>query len=547
LLARLHGRSGFTAAAFAIVLVAAALRFWALDTGLPHPLTRPDEEVVLAQTRAPASGQADVQWAIYPSAYVYLTWAWGELGLYAGEALGFFPPGDYLTVLRENPARLILVNRVFSALVGTATVAAVIAVARAALGRPAALAAGLLLATNFLHARDSHAVKPDVLFALGALLSVWAMVPLARRATLGRAAVVGIAIGLTLATKYPAVLLLAPAYLAAVVGSAARGWRRFVPPAALMIGLVAAAVFVATSPFLVLNPKSRAGILSLVMTLLPQSVPGVVTAAPATRPWWEGFAYHAGFSLRYGAGLLPTLAFPIALVWAFVSRRMLPLLGACFAVIYFAVLGTSTVNLARYMTPLTPLLALLVAGMLAAAAERVGTGRARWAALAAAVVLLAAEPLASAIAYDRIAARTDTRVLATEWMTKELPPGANVEVLGTAIWIYGIPKMPPGVVVRHAPPDPVKLAAIGVTHVLTHDHVLPYSHLDPAVMSSLAPHLRLLVEFDPFAHDGPKPIFEAGDAHFIPVHGFRGVVRPGPVIRIYAFEPQAAAGSSSSR
>src|SRR5206468_1935973 len=81
----------------------------------------------------------------------------------------------------------------------------------------------------FLHARDSHAAKPDVLFALGALVSLWAMVPLARRATLRRAAVAGLAVGITLAVKYPAVILLVPGYVAAALGSPARGWRRLEP------------------------------------------------------------------------------------------------------------------------------------------------------------------------------------------------------------------------------------------------------------------------------------------------------------------------------
>src|SRR5207244_846924 len=165
------GEWAFRAAALAVVALAGALRFWALDLGLPHPLARPDEEVVLAQTEAPARGEVLLDWSIYPGAYVDLTWAWGAAGLRAGRLLGCFPPGGYLSVLREHPERLILVDRVLSAAAGTATVALLVAGARAALGPGAALAAGVLLASSFLHARDSHAAKPDVLFALGALVS----------------------------------------------------------------------------------------------------------------------------------------------------------------------------------------------------------------------------------------------------------------------------------------------------------------------------------------------------------------------------------------
>jgi hypothetical protein len=47
--------------AAAVVALAAVVRFWGLDIGLPHRMARPDEGVVLAATRAPASGSASVQ------------------------------------------------------------------------------------------------------------------------------------------------------------------------------------------------------------------------------------------------------------------------------------------------------------------------------------------------------------------------------------------------------------------------------------------------------------------------------------------------------
>ena len=520
------GERAFRAAALAVVALAGALRFWALDVGLPHPLARPDEEVVLAQTEAPARGEVLLDWSIYPGAYVDLTWAWGAAGLRAGRLLGCFPPGGYLSVLREHPERLILVDRVLSAAAGTATVALLVAGARAALGPGAALAAGALLASSFLHARDSHAAKPDVLFALGALVSLWAMVPLARGTTLRRAAVAGLAVGLTLSVKYPAVILLVPGYVAAALGSPARGWRRLVPAPAAVVGAVAAAVFLASSPSLLLNPRNREGLALLLSTLVPHGVPGAIS--PPDHPWWGGFAYHACFSLRYGAGLVPTLLAPVAVVWGAASRRRLLVLTAVFAVAYYAVVGISPVNQARYMTPLLPVLALLEGGLLGRVLAR------RPLVLLAAVLVLVAEPLASAVAHDRIASRTDTRVLATRWMGEHLPRGAQVEIVGTRLWVYGVPQMPPGIEARHAVPEPGALAAAGIGYVLTHDHPLPFSHVDPEVMEGLADHVRLLKDFNPFVGDGAGAVFEPADAYYIPFHGFGAVERPGPRVRIYA-------------
>ena len=153
-------------------------------------------------------------------------------------------------------------------------------------------------------------------------------------------------------------------------------------------GAVGALVFVATSPTVVTDPATRSTVVFLVRTLLPTGMPGSIVASaptavtaepggpvsPYTGPWWKGFAYHATFSLRYGAGLLPTLLLPLAVLWGVASRRPLLVLTAVFAVAYYLVVGLSPVNLARYMTPMLPTLALLEAAMLAAAVRAL----ARW-------------------------------------------------------------------------------------------------------------------------------------------------------------------------
>ena len=80
------------------------------------------------------------------------------------------------------------------------------------------------------------------------------------------------------------------------------------------------------------------------------------------------------------------------------------------------------------------------------------------------------------------------------------------------------------------------LARAGIGYVLTHTHVLFSSRVNPDIMRRLAPHLRLLVEFDPFVAGRKDAVFEARDAYYVPMASFGAVTRPGPVIRIYAFE-----------
>jgi 4-amino-4-deoxy-L-arabinose transferase-like glycosyltransferase len=543
------GANAYRVGAAAILVLAALLRFWALDSGLPNIRTRPDETEVINSTLGPARGDFDVDWVVYPSAYVYACWIWGEVGIRTGQALGVVPVGAYSAVLRRSPAHVYLIQRVFSAAAGVAAVWLLMILARRGLGRAPALASGLLLATCFLHVRDSHAAKPDVLLSLAVLVALLSMLPLARRASLGRGILAGVGVGFAMAVKYPGVVLLVPAYAAAVMGSQARGWRRWLPAPALAAGAAAALVFVATSPYLVLNRESIAMLRRTLGFVFPnlflesiaeeqaQALPLLEGPEPSeygSTRWWGTLLYHARFSLWYGIGVLPTLLAPFAVAWGFASRRVACVLAATFAVAYYLMVGVSPAMMARYMTPLVPALFLLEAGMLFDAAGRYARSRALLA-LGLVMLVLVAEPLASAIAHNRIAARTDTRVLATRWLSENLPSGTRLGVHGARFWIWGTPMVPRGVRIVQADQGAAALAEAGVSHVMTHDHELFWSTVDPELLESLSPRLELLAEFTPFGEEA-RPVFETADAFYIPFHAFSGVQRPGPTVRIYAFD-----------
>ena len=532
----------------ALLALGGALRFWGLDQGLPFTMSRPDEREALEHTIAFPTGNLDPDWLVYPNPFFWLLWGWISAALALGRLVDPSLP-DYATFLRERMAEAILIGRVLAALVGTGTIAIVWTLARRVSGALAAVIASTLLAVCFLHVRDSHAMKADVFLTAIVAPILWVIAAWVRRPQRTRAVAAGAAIGLGTSLKYPAILLLFSVWHGDAILRRHLGWRLLLPGlATLGIATVALAVFLVLNPFL----WSDLGRFERIFTFSFWAVYGqqhsLTAAANALDTAWHwlasrSFGYHATVSLRYGFGLAMALLAPVLVARGLRTDRPVFLrLAAGFCVLYFFVIGLSQVTQSRYVTPILPLLALLAGDTVSAIAARIRPRVARAGLVLGCIVLLGAEPLASSIAHNRIAARTDTRVLAQRWMAEHLPAGAVVARLGSGFFPIADPELPPGLVAAKLPLGSTALDDHGVGWVVTHEHPLPFSRPLPAQMQRLAPRLTLLATFSPF-REGPAGLFEDLDAYYIPIGQFTGVERPGPIVRIYRWNPMTRTGS----
>lgn len=559
----------------ATLVAAALLRLWAIDFGLPHPRTRPDELVVVDLSAIPLDGQADIGWPIYPHTYIYLLAAWGGTLTSVGQAIGLLEGDSYRELLESDPARIYLILRLLSPLLGTLAVWLAIRLGASAFSRPVGLGAGWIVATNFLHVRDSHTIKPDVVLSLAILIALAGAVPLARQATPKRGIAAGAAIAAAIGAKYPGVMVAPAIYWAAIMGSAGaagrlfRSWRSLFPPAGLAAAGATIAIFFVTNPFVFLSEASVAVWQDLARANLPmffeQAEPeeddligsgheqfeklARLGNLPdyADKPWWSGLAFHTGFSLREGCGLLFLLMTPFALLWGLAARgqpRAFALPAVIGALGYFALFAISPAQMSRYMTPIIPVLGLLIMGLVGAGVSRASERAPALRRFAPAIVialalLIGADSTAKSLAHNRIIAAEDTRNLATQWLAENTERGARIKVVGTLFMPYGQPAMPKGRWASLAPPTVQGLVDDRVGYVLVHEHYLFSSTIDPDEYRPLEPHLELLVEFDPYEGGAGSPgeiLYETADAYYVPSDGFEHQTRPGPVVRIYRFD-----------
>src|SRR5262249_36987545 len=113
--------------------------------------------------------------------------------------------------------------------------------------------------------------------------------------------------------------------------------------------------------------------------------------------------------------------------------------------------------------------------------------------------------------------------------------GTRVTILGTRVWPFGAPEIPPELTRLPSPPERGSLAPGDL--IVAHDHpLLPFSRVSPNDLDAAAPCRTEIARFSPFGPSWQRSRFGPADASYIRIAGFRGVERPGPIVTIWRVE-----------
>jgi 4-amino-4-deoxy-L-arabinose transferase-like glycosyltransferase len=348
----------------ALVAGAGAIRLVGIQYGLPFPLLNPDEANIVPRAwRMSHGGGLDPDWFDYPTLLMYTL---APFQNWSSEP-------DYLV------ARLVLVGLALGG------IGAAWWLGNRAYGFLAGFVAAAVTAVATVHVEYSRMAVTDVPLTLGVAATLALLVR-------GQLLPAGIAIGLTASFKYPGFVLLVP-LLVAGWGH----WRRLAVAAAL-----APAAFLATSPYFAVH--------------LGEAIDDVGRVQRDGRRGWLGFEDDPwtpiAFLDRVWEGIGPALLIAlVGLAVALVRRTLADRVLAAFVVAYFVTLLPLDAHFDRYVLPLVPAL---------------GTLAGRFRALAPVTLLLLVIPVVWSIRETRPLVHTDTRVVAHDWMDRNLTPGVLV-------------------------------------------------------------------------------------------------------------------------
>ena len=403
----LAARLGWPALVVGLFAGALILRLWGLKTGLPYVYNADENSHFVPRAIGMFGHDLNPDYFINPPAYTYVLHAlftvrWGTDPAVIGGAFA------------ADPTTAFALARAASGFLGALAVA-LLAIAGARLfedKRVGALAAALL-AVAFLPVHYSHFALNDVPTLAPLCAALIGIAGIYRTGRTREYVLAGVALGVAIATKYQAgivlVTLVAAAFASPVVHARVRNL-------ALALGLLVAG-FVAANPYALLDHQAFREALEK-QTETAGEEGGKLGLANTL-----GWRYYLG-TFTWGFGWLPSvfaLGGAVALV---VRQRRLAILLAPAPLLLFLYLGEQARFFARWMLPIYPILCLLAAYAAVALVDRL---RVRPALVARRAVGAAArQGLVFSVHNDLVLARADTRWEAREWMKANIPAGSNI-------------------------------------------------------------------------------------------------------------------------
>ena len=508
-----------------IVVIGAVLRSFPIWFGLPYPQTRPDEETAIGKALSALDGDPNPRFFHWPSLTFYLFA--GVLWL-AQRSQAVLADARDLSFSEQA-----LVTRGLVALAGTATILVLFRMARRIDGDRVALIASAFLAVAVLHVRDSHFAMTDVWMTLllwGSLRLLIDVLAAAPETVVGICLRAGFIAGLAASTKYSAAaiamsMVVAQVQLVVREPGRAVSWRGWMPMVAFGVTMLAG--FAVGTPYAVLDSVTFWRDLTSDFEHLAEGHRDIHLG--------RGWTYHATHSLLYGLGM-PLYAAALAGIVPFV-RHHRPAAGVllAFGAAYYCAVGSGYTVFFRYMLPLVPLLSLTGAiGVSRTAdwlADRLRTSRP--AALAALLAVTGGPSLVQSAWFDLLLARTDTRVLASRWLTERIQPGDSVYDAGSAYTRLDIWHTP----FERVEFDPTARTFIGGRQpdwLVLQESALPaYARTPPGVRELAASEYDRVFAVRGMKEGARPGLYDQQDAFFLPLSGFSGIERPGPDITVY--------------
>ncbi len=418
----------------AILVLALFLRLWGITWGLPNQQRvlsyHPDEGVNLVSgvlDEGQPRPHLDLKFYHYGALYFY---AWqGSVAINRSYGAIKLPATGQPDVnIPDSTAAMILVGRLLTVLCGVLTVGFLMVLGQRMFHRNVGLLAALIYAIIPAAVVNGHYATVDVPATLMITLALLAGYKLRGQSSIKSIVIAGIVCGLASAAKYNALLVVfAPAYL--LLSQTEIKLSNRLRNLAVLGGFTLIG-FIVGCFGAVLNFESFKHDFLFELTKSSQGM-GLLFADTG-----NGILYTITNSFRYGMGIPMFCLFGIALVWAGIKKTPEDKFLLSYFVLYFLVIGFSKVHFLRYIVPLSPVAAILIARVIVYN----WTGSTFTRAIRFGSVVVIGITLLNSLAMDSVMTKPDPRDTALEYVLQKYA-GQSIGFVTTP-WYYTPPISP---------------------------------------------------------------------------------------------------------
>ena len=423
--------TGHRALLCAILLVAAAVRLYGINFGLPS-LNDPDEPLfVMLAIDMLRHHTLNPHWFGHPGTITLYSLALtlaltGAFYLATGQAVGL---KGLIAAAYSNPGLFFLPARVMIAACGVLCVWLTWRLGRKLGGPAVGLTAAALLAVNAIHVEQSQIIRTDIQAGVFMLLCALSSGEVLRRGWRRDYVLAGLFAGLACAVKWPAALIFISPLSATFYH--VRDYRNVLVPL-FLLGFSAFAGLVIASPYLLIDYHTV--IVDLTAEGRPYHPGGTGTG------FLGNFLWYLDHPLLSSLGVLGLVLAIVGLVWRVRRDPAWAVAVLPGVLVFFVLLCAQSLRWDRWLVPFLPFLAIAAARALCGLGElAVGKfGRnARWAMPVALVVVMV--PMLLVTRARAIERQHDTRQMASGWILAHAPPGSSVLVEDAAFDLVHAP------------------------------------------------------------------------------------------------------------
>jgi len=407
---------------FLILAVATVLRLNGVAFGLPA-LNDPDEPLFMMTALEMLRNQSlNPGWFGHPATTTLYCLALISVGVgLIGLATGRFASGDaFVGALYADPGIVFLPARLFVVACGVACVLFIYLIGKRLGGPRLGLVAAAFLAVNAVHIEYSQIIRTDMHVSVFMLLCVLCAIDIARTGRLRSYLLAGICVGLACATKWPgAVVALSPigAGLYRIYGDRRDARRQLV--FLMAFGLAAIVSLFLASPYLLLDyPTVLRNLAGEARPLHPGATGG---------GFFSNLVWYVTGPLATSLGIAGLVLAVTGAIWAPIRNRLLAFAVLPGAALFLIVICSQTLLWERWLVPLLPFVALLMAFALCGLADQMRIRLARpLKYIEPLAVLLIAIPMVHTASLEATERNNDTRQMASAWVRAHVPSGSTV-------------------------------------------------------------------------------------------------------------------------